>query len=173
MIIKCTFLLSPENGMDGCKQASDVPPLPEYIIKKGPYLNNRKGTFHQLIIVYKFDKSQLGVAWKCICEQLDSFRGLPGFTLSAHIYGPRPFHLSLNKERPVKSLMRYYPNDEGDSAVEMAPIHLFNAFVCYGVYHPDPSSLGYGQCCRRVDDFCEVRGSIWLSWRHLWCNLRP
>lgn len=107
MIIKCTFLVSPENGMDGCKQASDVPPLPEYIIKKGPYVNNNKGASRQIIMVYQFNKANFAVAWECISKQLDCLRSFPGFTLSAHIYDPRPRHLSLDKERTITELLRY------------------------------------------------------------------
>ena len=102
MLIKCSFLLPRESVRDYLKQFSDSPPLPEYIIKKGPYINNRKGAFHQIIILYKFDKSKFEVARECISQQLGSLRGLPGFTLSAHIYGPSPYHLTLEKNEEIK-----------------------------------------------------------------------
>ena len=102
MLIKCSFLLSRESVRDYLRQFSDSPPLPEYIIKKGPYTNNSKGAFYQIIILYKFDKSKFAVARECISQQLGSLRGLPGFTLSAHIYGPSPYHLTLEKNEEVK-----------------------------------------------------------------------
>ena len=101
MIIKCSFLVSQESAMDERHEFANVPPLPEYIIKKGPYVNNNKGDLRQIIMVYQFNKANLAVAWECISKQLDCFRGFPGFTLSAHIYDPRPRHLSLDKERPI------------------------------------------------------------------------
>ena len=107
MIIKCSFLVAQESGTDGCYEFANVPPLPEYIIKKGPYVNNNKGAPRQIIIVYQFHKAYFAVAWECISKQLDCFRGFSGFTLSAHIYDPRPHHLSLDKERAITELLRY------------------------------------------------------------------
>lgn len=102
MVIKCTFLVSRERIRDYPRQFSGLPPLPEYIIKKGPYVNNREGAVHQVIILYKFDKSKFAEAWENISKQLDFLRGLPGFTLSAHTYGPRPYHLTLEKGEEIK-----------------------------------------------------------------------
>jgi hypothetical protein len=102
VLIKCSFLLSRESVRDYLKQFSDSPRLPEYIIKKGPYINNNKGAFHQIILLYKFDKSKFAVARECISQQLASLRGFPEFTLSAHIYGPRTTHLTLEKGEEIK-----------------------------------------------------------------------
>ncbi len=101
MLIKCSFLLSREGVRDYLRQFSDSPPLPEYIIKKGPYINNSKGGFRQVIILYSFDKSKFEVARECISKQLGSLRGLSGFTLSARIYGPSPYHLTLEKGEEI------------------------------------------------------------------------
>jgi hypothetical protein len=62
MVIKCTFLVSLESVGDYAKQFGDSPPLPEYIIKTGPYVNNKGGGVHQIIILYKFDKSNFAEA---------------------------------------------------------------------------------------------------------------
>ncbi len=43
MLIKCSFLLPRESFRDYLRQFSDSPPLPEYIIKTGPYVNNKEG----------------------------------------------------------------------------------------------------------------------------------
>jgi hypothetical protein len=101
MLIKCRFLLSRESVRDYLRQFSDSPPLPEYIIKTGPYTINTKGAFHRIIILYKFDKPHFAVARECISQQLSPLRGLPGFTLSAHTYGPRPYHLTLEKSEEI------------------------------------------------------------------------
>ena len=102
MVIKCTLSITPEKMGYLAGQSWEVPPLPEYIIKKGPYFNNRKGAFHQIIILYKFDKSKFEEARGYISKQLGSIRDLPGFTLSAHIYGPRPYHFTLEKTGQTK-----------------------------------------------------------------------
>ncbi len=97
MLIKCSFLVSQKSVRGYFEQLSDLPPLPEYIIREGPYFNSKKGAFGQIIILYKFDKSKFEVARECISRQLDSLQGLPGFTLSAHIYGPHPCHLTFRE----------------------------------------------------------------------------
>ncbi|MDH4264691.1 MAG: hypothetical protein OEW45_03545 [Deltaproteobacteria bacterium] len=85
MVIKCTLSFSLESIKYYAGQFSDLPPLPEYITKKGPYVNNKEGAAHQMIILYKFDRSKSGEAWTNILKQIDFLRGVPGFALSAHI----------------------------------------------------------------------------------------
>lgn len=97
MLIKCTFLVPREPSRDFSKELSDLSPLPDYIVTKGPYLNDRRGGFQQIIIILKFPEPQFAGAQDCISKRLDRFRSLPAFTLSAHIYHPRPSHLSLEK----------------------------------------------------------------------------
>ena len=97
--------------------------MPEYIIKTGPYVNNKGGGVHQIIILYKFDKSKFAEAWENISKQLGSFGGLPGFTVSAHIYGPRPYHLTLKKGEEIKE----YP----DMGSVIAPVPVLRAALEY------------------------------------------
>ena len=107
MLIKCSFLLPRESFRDYLGQCSDSPPLPEYILKTGPYVNNKGGSDHKIIILYKFDKSKFAEAWENISKQLGSFGALSGFTVSAHIYGPHPCHLPLGKDGEINGLVRY------------------------------------------------------------------
>lgn len=102
MVIKCTLSVPPENIRYYVRQLSQLPPLPEYITKNGPYVNNREGVAHQIIITYKFSKSKFAEARENISSQLRSLHGLPGFTLSAHTYGPHPSHLILEKSQQVR-----------------------------------------------------------------------
>jgi hypothetical protein len=65
---------------------SILPPLPEYIVKKGAYLRDAgERVPHQVILLYEFEKSRFPEAIKKISTQLDVFRNLPGFTYSAHL----------------------------------------------------------------------------------------
>ena len=102
MIIKCTLSVSLESIKYYGRQFSDSPPLPEYISKKGPYINNKKGAVHQIITIYEFDLSKYTEAWDCISKQLDAFPSIPGVTFSAHI---------LKRGREVKG-DRISPNRE-------------------------------------------------------------
>jgi hypothetical protein len=71
--------------MDYARQVLELPPLPEYIIKRGPYIKEAMGGGDQIITIYEFDKSNLSEAWDNISEQMDAFRGIPGFRMSAHV----------------------------------------------------------------------------------------
>lgn len=93
VVIKCTLSVSLKTIKYYARQFSELPPLPEYINKKGPYVNNKEGAAHQMIILYKFDRSKLREAWTNILKQIDSLHGVPGFALSAHM---------LEKGREVK-----------------------------------------------------------------------
>ena len=85
MVIKCTFSIPLEGIRDYARQIVDLPLLPEYITKRGPYIKENGGAANQIITIYEFDKSKLSEAWENISRQLDEFRGVPGFTLSAHV----------------------------------------------------------------------------------------
>ena len=102
MVIKCTLSVPAESIKYYARQFSELPRVPEYINKKGPYVNNKEGSAHQIITLYQFNKSMLTETQEIISDHLGPFRGLPGFTLSAHIYGPRPYHLILEKGGEIK-----------------------------------------------------------------------
>jgi len=102
MVIKCVLSVPAESIKYYARQFLELPPLPEYISKKGPYVNNREGSPHQIITLYHFNKFKLTESQEIISNHLGSLRGLPGYTLSAHIYGPRPYHLILEKGGEIK-----------------------------------------------------------------------
>jgi len=85
MFIKCTLSVPLESHEDFARQFSELSPLPEYIIRKGPYSNNMEGRAHTIILIYEVDGSRLVQAWGEISRQLDSLRRFPGFSLSAHL----------------------------------------------------------------------------------------
>ena len=94
MVIKCSFLVPRESTGDGTTPLADLRPLPEYIIRKGPYVNNKEGQAHQQIItIYDFDVSRYMEAWEFISKELDPFRRMPKFTLSVR---------TLKRSRGVK-----------------------------------------------------------------------
>jgi hypothetical protein len=85
MIIKCSFSIPLKAIGDYNRQAKSLPPLPGYIVKRGPYIDENKGTANQITTVYEFDKSLLAEAWQTISKHLDAFRAVRGFTLSAQV----------------------------------------------------------------------------------------
>ena len=93
MVIRCSFLASLESIKYYGGQLSELPSLPEYIVKKGPYVNGQEGQAYQIITIYEFDVMKFTEAWDCISKQLEAFRRIPGFTLSVR---------TLKKSREVK-----------------------------------------------------------------------
>lgn len=93
MVIKCTFSIPLKSIKDCASQIMALPPLPEYITKRGPYINDASDASSEIITIYEFDKSRFAEAYENISKHIDVFRGIPGFTLSAKL---------LTKGREVK-----------------------------------------------------------------------
>ena len=85
MIIKCSFSVPLKAIGDYNRRAKSLPPLPKYIVRRGPYIDENKGAANQITTVYEFEKSLLSEAWKTISKHLDVFRAVRGFTLSAEV----------------------------------------------------------------------------------------
>lgn len=85
MVIRCTFSVPLERIRDYTREVSELSSLPAYITKRGPYIKNAAGTGSKIIIIYEFEKSKTLEVWEIISKQLDTFRGIPGFDLSAHV----------------------------------------------------------------------------------------
>ena len=85
MMIRCTFSVPLERIKDYAREVSELSSLPEYITKRGPYIKEAAGAGSKIIILYEFEKSKIVEVWETISKQLDTFRGIPGFALSAHI----------------------------------------------------------------------------------------
>ncbi len=88
MVIKCALSVPEESIRLYARQISVLPPMPEYISRKGPYVNKKERAVPQIIVVYEFDKSKLSEVWSSITNQLNSFHGVSGFAVSAHISEP-------------------------------------------------------------------------------------
>ncbi len=84
MVIKCTLSVSLKNIGVYTGKLSELPPLPGYITKRGPFIHDGVGGDERIITIYEFDKSRLADAWQIISDQLDAFQDIPGFTFSAH-----------------------------------------------------------------------------------------
>jgi len=84
VVIRFTLPVPLEEISSYVKKISELPPLPEYIAKRGPFINNGEGDGNRIITLYDFDESRLIEAWDIIFKQVHIFRDLPGFTFSAH-----------------------------------------------------------------------------------------
>jgi hypothetical protein len=101
MVINCSLSTSQESMTHYARHFIDLPPLPEYITKNGPYIKNERGGKYRIIICYEFAKSRFQEAMENICKQLDSFRDAPGFAFTADLYNAHPCYLILEKAGEV------------------------------------------------------------------------
>lgn len=84
MIIKFSLQVPVEEILFYIKKIVELPPLPGYITKRGPFINKGGGDKNRIITIYNFDESRLIEAWDIIFKHVHIFRDLPGFTFSAH-----------------------------------------------------------------------------------------
>jgi hypothetical protein len=85
MVIQCTLSVSLKNIGTYAGKLSEVPPLPGYITRRGPFIQDgAAGGDDRIITIYEFDKSRLADAWQIISNQLDAFHDIPGFIVAAH-----------------------------------------------------------------------------------------
>ena len=85
MVIKCIFSIPLKSIRDYARQVTELPPLPEYITIRGPYIHDAVGVGNQTITLYEFEESKSAEAWKSIFKQLDAFHSVPGFSFAAEI----------------------------------------------------------------------------------------
>lgn len=78
---KFSFSIPLKNIKEYARKVVELPPLPDYITKRGPYIHEAA----KIMVIYEFDKAKIADAWEIIWKHLDAFRGIPGFTLSAPI----------------------------------------------------------------------------------------
>ncbi len=78
---KFSFSVPLKNIKEYARKIIELPPLPEYITKRGPYIHE----VVKIMVVYEIDKGKTAEAWEIIRKHLEAFRSIPGFTLSAPI----------------------------------------------------------------------------------------
>jgi hypothetical protein len=103
MVIQCTLSVSLQSIWDYANKIERLPPLPRYIIKRSAYIKQQE-TLHQIIILYKFDKSNFPEAMEYICKQLDSWHDVSEFFISVLLSGFHPCYLPSEKGGGLPSL---------------------------------------------------------------------
>ena len=83
MSIKFSFSIPLKSIKECAKKVIGLPPLPEYITKRGPYIHNAV----KIMVVYEFDKAKIEEARGIISRHFEAFQGIPGFILHSPIPG--------------------------------------------------------------------------------------
>ena len=81
MGIKFSFSIPLKSIKEFAKKVIGLPPLPEYITKRGPYIHDAV----KIMVVYELDKAKIAEAREIISKHFEAFQGIPGFTLHSHI----------------------------------------------------------------------------------------
>jgi len=124
VVIRFTLPVPLEEISSYVKKISELPPLPEYITKIGPFINNGEGDKNRIITLYDFDESRLIEAWDIIFKQVHIFRDFPGFTFSAH----RRF--CLDKMKDTQSIRLKKRDFLTLTKMRCNWLHFFSSFLC-------------------------------------------
>ena len=104
MVIKCTHSVAPEKIGYYTRQPWETIPLPDYMVRMGPYVIDHQTKDNQIITIYEFDQSKFTEAYEYFSEQLEAFRMIPEFTLSVSILDKgkelKWYQISLNQGDP-------------------------------------------------------------------------
>jgi len=86
LVIRCIYSYPPKRAKECDKRMNALPPLPEYINMKGPYISSdvRQGII--AIAIYEFDELRFPEAPKHILKRLTYFQGVPGLTCSTQVW---------------------------------------------------------------------------------------
>ena len=86
MIIIAEALWPPDKSNEIGKALLALPPLPEHITMKGPYINNELRDGIRSITIYEFDDAKYKDASKTISQRYIPYMQVPGFTVDTKVW---------------------------------------------------------------------------------------
>jgi len=86
MIVIAELMWPPDKASDIGKAFLNVPPLPEYITMKGPFISSVLGKGVRSISIYEFDASKVEDANKAIGQRYMPYMEVPGFGYEIKIW---------------------------------------------------------------------------------------
>ena len=86
MVIILSTSYPSENATEMGKRFLELPPLPDYLTRRGPYVLGTKGEGITSTTIYEIDRStKLAEAFEEVAKQAVHFLGVPGFTYSINV----------------------------------------------------------------------------------------
>lgn len=79
MIIVSNVTYPPESTREIARRYLTAPPLPDFIIKKGPYISASRRTGMHSLTYYELDNSRLAEGLQAVGESLAIYFGVPGY----------------------------------------------------------------------------------------------
>jgi hypothetical protein len=62
------------------KRFLELPPIPDYFVRRGPYVSAELGATITVMTIFELDKSKLAEGMEFISERMTQFFDIPGFT---------------------------------------------------------------------------------------------
>ena len=86
MIIASSILYPPESANEIAKRFLETPAIPDYMTKKGPYINSSIGEGITTISFYELDRSKFADGYEFLGNYMATFFGIPGFKYEIRPY---------------------------------------------------------------------------------------
>ena len=85
MVIIGTMSFPPQSAKEVGKCFMELPPVPDYITMKGPYVHGVKGEGIQSTILYEFDRSRMAEAFENVSNRYVAYHGVAGLTYAINV----------------------------------------------------------------------------------------
>jgi hypothetical protein len=86
MVIITENTFPPGSAKDIGKAFLELPPLPDYITMKGPYINSDSEKGIRSILIYECDNSKLAEALQTVGDRVTNYFDVPGYTYSVNTW---------------------------------------------------------------------------------------
>ncbi len=79
MVIIGQMSYPPESAQEMAKRYMEIPEIPEYMTRKGPYVGSNLSDGVSIFVVYELDNSKLAEGMQFVANFYTMFFGVPGF----------------------------------------------------------------------------------------------
>ncbi len=85
MVILAVLSFPPESAKEIGKRFLELPPVPDYLTMRGPFIQGVKGDGIQTTVVYEFDRAKMADAMEAVSNRYVPYYGVPGFTYTINV----------------------------------------------------------------------------------------
>lgn len=86
MVIIGDISFPQESANDVGKRFLELPPVPDYMTLKGPYLKGKKMDGIQVLEIYELDNSKVAEGIELVTNRCVNYFGIPGYTYEINVY---------------------------------------------------------------------------------------
>ena len=86
MVIIGDMAFPQESANDIGKRFLELPPLPNYMTLKGPYIKGKKKGGIQVLEIYELDKSKVAEGIEFVTNRCVNYFGIPGYTYEINVF---------------------------------------------------------------------------------------